>query len=363
MYGSQQQTHPATPNNSSQHTATPKMAGPNAKKRSHQDYSLKGRMKAQRPLKKHKKQKHYNSDDSEDDVEENNTADNGFKPVDLMDSEDDLDNAVVDDGASSAGSGSDSESGQSGSEGDDNKTSTRDKLTKRKASPTKAQPKAKKTKQEEKKDKEESDSDDDLEEENDEFDIDAAEDDSDAEEDDEEGDDTLSGSKKPKSKRNDPGAFATSLSKILSTKLPTTRRADPVLSRSVDAHKAAQAITDTALEGKAKKLQRVQKLAALEKGRVRNVLVASRNEATGELEASTGQVMEKERQLRKVAQRGVVKLFNAVRAAQVRGVEAERDARKDGFVGVTSRKDKVTDMSRKGFLDLIAGGGKAIEEA
>ncbi|KAK8047414.1 hypothetical protein PG996_015478 [Apiospora saccharicola] len=339
------------------------MAGPNAKKRSHQDYSLKGRMKAQRPLKKHKKQKHYNSD-SEDDAEETVTADKGFKPVDLMDSEDDLDNAVVDDGASSAGSGSDSESGQS-DEGDDDKTSTRDKLTKRKAGPTKAQPKAKKTKQEDKKDEEDSDSDDDgLEEENDEFDdIDAVDEDSEAEEDDEDGDDTLSGTKKPKSKRNDPGAFATSLSKILSTKLPTTRRADPVLSRSVDAHKAAQAITDTALEGKAKKLQRVQKLAALEKGRVRNVLVATRNEATGELEASTGQVMEKERQLRKVAQRGVVKLFNAVRAAQVRGVEAEREARKDGFVGVTSRKDKVTDMSRKGFLDLIAGGGKAIEEA
>ncbi|KAK8040942.1 hypothetical protein PG994_013949 [Apiospora phragmitis] len=332
------------------------MAGPNAKKRSHQDYTLKGRMKAQRPLRKHKKQKHYHSD-SDEDADDNDKGDKGFKPVDLMDSEDDLDNAVVDDGASSSnsGSGSDSESGQSDSEGDDDKTSTRDKLTKRKAAPTKAQSKAKKTKQEDKKDMEESDSEDDQEE-NDEFDIDAADDDSDAEED-EDDDDTLSTTHKPKSKRNDPGAFATSLGKILSTKLPTTRRADPVLSRSVDAHKAAQAITDSALEGKAKKQLRVQKLAALEKGRVRNVLVATRNEATGELEASTGQVMEKERQLRKVAQRGVVKLFNAVRAAQVRGVEAEREARKDGFVGVSSRKDKVTDMSRKGFLDLIASGG------
>ncbi|KAK8032137.1 rrp15p domain-containing protein [Apiospora arundinis] len=335
------------------------MAGPNAKKRSHQDYSLKGRMKAQRPLKKHKKQKHYNSDSDEDD-EKTTENDKSFKPVNLMDSEDDLDNAVVDDGASSAGSGSDSESGQSDSEGDNDKTSTRDKLTKRKAAPTKAaQPKAKKTKQaeEDEKDAEDSDSEDDDLEENDEFDLDAVSDDSDADDNDDNDDDTLSTGKKPKSKRNDPGAFATSLSKILSTKLPTTRRADPVLSRSVDAHKAAQAITDSALEGKAKKQLRVQKLAALEKGRVRNVLVASRNETTGELEASTGQVMEKERQLRKVAQRGVVKLFNAVRAAQVRGVEAEREARKDGFVGVSSRKDKVTDMSRKGFLDLIASGG------
>ncbi|KAK8110720.1 Rrp15p-domain-containing protein [Apiospora kogelbergensis] len=295
------------------------MAGPNAKKRSHQEYSLKGRMKAQRPLGKYKKQKHYHSDSDEDD-EKPTEPNKSFKPVDLMDSEDDLDNAV--------------------------------------RRPKQRSPKAKKTKQAEEhdKDSEESDSEDEELEENDEFDIDL-EDDSDAEDNDDDDDDTLSTNKKPKSKRNDPGAFATSLSKILSTKLPTTRRADPVLSRSVDAHKASQAITDSVLEGKAKKQLRVQKLAALEKGRVRNVLVASRNEATGELEATTGQVMEKERQLRKVAQRGVVKLFNAVRAAQVRGVEAEREARKDGFVGVSSRKDKVTDMSKKGFLDLIASGG------
>jgi hypothetical protein len=52
-----------------------------------------------------------------------------------------------------------------------------------------------------------------------------------------------------------------------------------------------------------------------------------------------------------------VKLFNAVRMAQVRGQEAETKSRKDGFVGIKSREEKVNEMSRKGFLDLIASGG------
>jgi hypothetical protein len=117
----------------------------------------------------------------------------------------------------------------------------------------------------------------------------------------------------------------------------------------------------------------------MEKGRVRDVLVAGSgttktlNIITGAVEEvedaeTTAEIMDTERRLRKVAQRGVVKLFNAVRAAQVKASEAERLARNEGVVGVKRREEKVTEMSRKGFLDLIAsGGGKlkkgALEEA
>lgn len=185
-----------------------------------------------------------------------------------------------------------------------------------------------------------------------------------------------------KSKRNDPTAFATSLSKILSTKLSTSRRADPVLARSAEAQEASRKIVDSALETKARRRMREAKRLALEKGRVRDVLVASSgntkqlNIITGEVEEvedeaskeTTQQILETERRLRKVAQRGVVKLFNAVRAAQVKATEAENKARNEGVVGVKRREEKVTEMSRKGFLDLIAsGGGKlkkgALEEA
>ena len=68
-----------------------------------------------------------------------------------------------------------------------------------------------------------------------------------------------------------------------------------------------------------------------------------------------GAMMEEEKRLRKTAQRGVVKLFNAVRQAQVRGEEAAKTAK--GTRG--RREEKIGEMSKKGFLELVAGGGVA----
>lgn len=67
--------------------------------------------------------------------------------------------------------------------------------------------------------------------------------------------------------------------------------------------------------------------------------------------------MQTERRLRKTAHRGVIMLFRAVREAQERAIEADRDARKEGIIGAHQRQEKVNEMSRQGFLDLIAGGG------
>ncbi|KAH6707513.1 Rrp15p-domain-containing protein [Leptodontidium sp. MPI-SDFR-AT-0119] len=174
-----------------------------------------------------------------------------------------------------------------------------------------------------------------------------------------------------KRKRNDPEAFATSMSKILGSKLSTIKRSDPVLSRSVDAIQASKEITDLALEKAARHKMRVEKREAMDKGRVKDVLGASTafDAANGVADGpSVQETMELEKRLRKTAQRGVVKLFNAVRAAQVKGEEAARDARTKGLVGHGRREEKVNEMSKKGFLDLIAGGGGnlkagAIEEA
>lgn len=91
----------------------------------------------------------------------------------------------------------------------------------------------------------------------------------------------------------------------------------------------------------------------LEKGRVKDVLLGTDAVGDGVVgEGSVGEMVEQERRLRKTAQRGVVKLFNAVRAAQVKGEEA---AKKGGAPG--RKKERVTEMSKVGFLELIAGGG------
>ncbi|KAJ9660590.1 pre-60S ribosomal particles component [Coniosporium apollinis] len=154
-----------------------------------------------------------------------------------------------------------------------------------------------------------------------------------------------------KRKRNDPDAFATSMSKILGSKLTTSKRSDPILSRSKDASTASKELQDAKLEAKARHKIRQDKKDALEKGRVKDVMGL---QTPG---TPTAEIVEEERRLKKTAQRGVVKLFNAVRAAQVKGEEAAREAKKSGVVGVGKREERVNEMSKQGFLDLITGGG------
>lgn len=163
--------------------------------------------------------------------------------------------------------------------------------------------------------------------------------------------DELATSRTPK--RNDPKVFATSMAKILDSKLSNSKRVDPVLARSQTALAASKEITESKLEAKAKQKIRAEKKETLERGRVRDVLgLSDKSPSTAEA------VAQDEKRLKKIAQRGVIKLFNAVRAAQVKGEEAAREARKEGVVGMKHREGRVNEMSKKGFLELIASGGK-----
>ncbi|KAL8830966.1 MAG: hypothetical protein Q9191_001146 [Dirinaria sp. TL-2023a] len=174
--------------------------------------------------------------------------------------------------------------------------------------------------------------------------------------------------RKPK-KRNDPTAFSAAIHKILSSKLSSSKRADPVLARSASAQEASTTLANVRLETKAKQKLREEKKASLERGRVKDVLLGTdipkggpgrkTEDVRGEQEdvgggMNAGEVQEQERRLRKTAQKGVVKLFNAVRAAQVRGEEAAKKARG----GRTAREERIAEMGREGFLELIAGGGR-----
>ena len=163
---------------------------------------------------------------------------------------------------------------------------------------------------------------------------------------------TSSSGPRAQKKRNDPTAFATSITKILDTKLTTTKRVDPVLSRSKSASDANKTLADNKLEARARAQIRAERKAALDRGRVKDVLAL---ETEG---VETGGVLEEEKRLKKTAQRGVVKLFNAVRAAQVKGEQAMRDAKREGVVGMERRDERVSEMSKQGFLDLISAGGK-----
>ncbi|KAI4173682.1 MAG: hypothetical protein LQ348_006510, partial [Seirophora lacunosa] len=135
---------------------------------------------------------------------------------------------------------------------------------------------------------------------------------------------------KKTSKRNDPSSFAAAITSILASKLPNPKRADPVLARSSSALAANTAIRESALERRARQQLRAEKKALMEKGRIRDVLLGTTTVAgvaEGEVEeGQAAKIMEEEKRLKKTAQRGVLKLFNAVRMAQVRGEEARKEA-------------------------------------
>lgn len=153
-------------------------------------------------------------------------------------------------------------------------------------------------------------------------------------------------------KRNDPEAFATSISRILNSKLTTTKRSEPILSRSKDAQQANRELADSKLTEKARRQVVAERKAAQDKGRVKDVV------GLNDPSISTAAITAKEKELRRTAQKGVIKLFNAVRAAQVKGEQAEKEAKAQNVVGLDKREEKVKEMSKQGFLDMITGGSK-----
>jgi len=61
--------------------------------------------------------------------------------------------------------------------------------------------------------------------------------------------------------------------------------------------------------------------------------------AQGDDEAAR-KALELEKRLREIAQRGVVKLFNAVRAAQTKGEKGGKAVKGEGVVGIEKREEK-----------------------
>jgi fusion and transport protein UGO1 len=149
-------------------------------------------------------------------------------------------------------------------------------------------------------------------------------------------------------KRNDPEAFASSISRILGTKLTSTKRSEPILSRSKDAATANRELADSKLTEKARRQVVAEKKALADKGRVKDVL------GLNNPDVSTEDTTAKEKELRRTAQKGVIKLFNAVRAAQVKGELAERESKSalGGVVGIDKKEERV----KQGCLDMITGG-------
>lgn len=198
-------------------------------------------------------------------------------------------------------------------------------------------------------------------EDDDDFGIEAgtSDDDEDEDQDSEAGPDTISQKTGKTKKKNDPNDFALAMQKILSAGLTTSNRKNPILARSLESKKLDEAAKDERLEQKVRKQLTAEKRSKLEKSHNVKVL--------GETDEKVARTIEKERIMRKVAQKGVVRLFNAIRVAQLAANDGEsngvaKDERTGLKVrqgaGVKKRETQAAEMSKSSFLDLIKSGGR-----
>lgn len=167
-------------------------------------------------------------------------------------------------------------------------------------------------------------------------------------------------------KADDPNAFASSMAGILGYKLTRTQRANPILARSADAKEADETLLDQKLEKKAKAEMKREK-AAKGDGNVdpAEIFKEIQGEGPSNMAGPTFGIsgvkgmgslsahQQQEKALRKTAQRGVVKMFNAFARVREKAVEAQ------GMPGSKAkRQQKATEMTKEGWLEYVGHGGK-----
>ncbi|KAK8442560.1 pre-60S ribosomal particles component [Candidozyma auris] len=166
----------------------------------------------------------------------------------------------------------------------------------------------------------------------------------DEEDDDERTDDEFPLKKKKKVNGDGADSFASAFNAIIGSKLKAYDRNDPILARNKSTLKKMES---DKLERKAKRELLAEKKQLQDKVRIRNLLPsASEPEKVRE-------VIEKEKKLKKVAQKGVVKLFNAVLATQVKTKEEISKAK----VPSGKQDEMMNELSKSKFLDLVKAAG------
>ncbi|EPX74987.1 rRNA processing protein Rrp15 [Schizosaccharomyces octosporus yFS286] len=137
-------------------------------------------------------------------------------------------------------------------------------------------------------------------------------------------------------------SMADDIAKLLNEEPAAPETTDtPVLSLS---KKSKKAIRKSSADKKAAKLRTAHRRERLKKENVGRVT---------DIVATDGDTVKTyfthERELRRVARRGVVQLFNAVRTSQMRGAMMSSSV----TGGRTTREQKVQELSKSSFLDLI----------
>ncbi|EEB09151.1 rRNA processing protein Rrp15 [Schizosaccharomyces japonicus yFS275] len=136
--------------------------------------------------------------------------------------------------------------------------------------------------------------------------------------------------------------FADGIAEILNAPAGAENEEEtPILSLSKKSRKVLHQ------DREARKANKLRRLRRRERLREENVGRIARMSEYGE--DKIPEVLQRERNLRRIAQRGVVQLFNAVRSTQVKAKQTAQTV----SGGRTAREQKVNELSKTSFLDLI----------
>lgn len=166
--------------------------------------------------------------------------------------------------------------------------------------------------------------------------------------------------KKQKMAKNDDGSekFSSAMSAILGSHLKQYDRIDPVMARQ---KKALEQKEQDKLDDKARKLLTREKKKFLLKSRKIDIIPQENEE--GEIAS----LLEQEKRLRKIAQKGVVRLFNVITATQLKTEREVSEKLASSHVKSAIHKEKeesklISEVSKETFLDLVRAAGDEDDE-
>lgn len=167
--------------------------------------------------------------------------------------------------------------------------------------------------------------------------------------------------KKQKMSKNDDGAeqFSSAMSAILGSHLKQYDRIDPIMARQ---KKALEKIEQDKLDEKARKLLSREKKKFLTKSRKSEIIPQDITE-----DNSVQRLLEQEKKLKKIAQKGVVRLFNVITTTQLKTERQVNEKLASSNIKSIIHKEKeqsklISEVSKETFLDLVKAAGDEEED-
>ena len=167
--------------------------------------------------------------------------------------------------------------------------------------------------------------------------------------------------KKQKMAKNDDGSeqFSSAMSAILGSHLKQYDRIDPIMARQ---KKALEQIEQDKLDEKARKLLSREKKKFLTKSRKSELIPENITE-----DNTVQKLLEQEKKLKKIAQKGVVRLFNVITTTQLKTEREVTEKLASSNIKSIIHKEKeqsklMSEVSKETFLDLVKAAGDDEEE-